>query len=158
MNDREIRDFNAGLSDEVDAWSRGDTSRRVFLKGLMKMGGLAAISGGLLSTTSLLAWAKAELADPSTPLGQAQAAALKASTEGPADGSAYRAVVAAKQYSGETINMAYEEQLQALEPRNYSGPLWEDLTGIKSEVIELQIPTSTRRRSPSTSPSRGRTT
>ena len=42
--------------------------------------------------------AQAQMADPSTPLGQAQAAALKASTEGPTDGSAYRAVQAAMQH------------------------------------------------------------
>ena len=140
MNEREIRDFNAGLSEEVDAWLRGDASRRVFLKGLLQMGGLAAVSGGLLSTTSLVAWAKAELADPNSPLGKAQAAALKASTDGPQDGSAYRAIAAAKKYSGKTINMTYEAQLQALDPRNFSGPLFEDLTGIKSEIIELQHP------------------
>ena len=28
MNEREIRDFHAGLGEEVDAWLRGDTSRR----------------------------------------------------------------------------------------------------------------------------------
>ena len=31
MNDRERRDFEAGLADEVDSWLRGDTSRRTFL-------------------------------------------------------------------------------------------------------------------------------
>ncbi len=140
-NDRERREFEVELSKEVDAWLRGDPTRRTFLKRSARLG---LLSGSMLAMSG---WARAavqlaaaEMADPSTPLGQAQAAALKASTEGPADGSAYRAVQAAKQYSGATINMVYEEQLQALEPRNYSGPVWKDLTGIGSNVIELSHP------------------
>ena len=65
--------------------------------------------------------------------------ALAASTEGPADGSAFRAVEAAKQFSGVNLNMTYEAGLQALDPRNFSGPLWEQLTGIKSTVVELPV-------------------
>jgi multiple sugar transport system substrate-binding protein len=140
-NERERREIEAGLTEEVDAWLRGDATRRTFLKQAARLG---LLSGSMLAMPG---WAKAavqlaaaEMADPSTPLGQAQAAALKASTEGPADGSAYRAVQAAKQHSGVTINMVYEEQLQALEPRNYSGPVWQDLTGISSNVIELSHP------------------
>jgi multiple sugar transport system substrate-binding protein len=87
-----------------------------------------------------LAQTAVDLADPSTPLGQAQAAAMKASTDGPTDGSAYRATQAAKQYGGITINMTYEVGLQALDPRNFSGPVWEQLTGIKSNVVELTNP------------------
>jgi multiple sugar transport system substrate-binding protein len=116
-NERERREIEAGLTEEVDAWLRGDATRRTFLKQAARLG---LLSGSMLAMPG---WAKAavqlaaaEMADPSTPLGQAQAAALKASTEGPADGSAYRAVQAAKQHSGVTINMVYEEQLQALEP------------------------------------------
>ena len=30
--ERKRRDFEAGLSEEVDAWLRGDTSKRGFLK------------------------------------------------------------------------------------------------------------------------------
>ncbi len=140
-NERERREIEAGLADEVDAWLRGDPTRRTYLKRAARL--------GLLSGSALMmpGWARAavqlvaaEMADPSTPLGQAQAAAIKASTEGPADGSAYRAVQAAKQYSGATINMTYESGLQALEPRNYSGPVWQDLTGIGSNVIELPHP------------------
>jgi multiple sugar transport system substrate-binding protein len=36
--------------------------------------------------------------------------------------------------------MTYEAGLQALDPRNFSGPVWEDLTGIKSNVVELSHP------------------
>ena len=131
MNDRERREFNAGLSEEVDAWLRGDTSRRDFLTRLMLMGGAAMLPGLGYTASGSKAWAamadvsKVELADKSTPLGQAQAAAVKASTEGPTDGSAYRAVQAAQQYKdkGVTLNLTYEAGLQALEPKNFSGPL-----------------------------------
>ncbi|HEY8015933.1 MAG TPA: extracellular solute-binding protein, partial [Dongiaceae bacterium] len=144
MDDREQRDFDAGLREEVDAWLRGDSSRRSFLTRLVLMGGAAMVPG--LGFTAGKAWAdavdlsKVELADPSTPLGQAQTAAVKASTESPTDSSAYRAVQAAQKYKGATISMTYEAGLQALEPKNFSGPLWESLTGITSNVVELPHP------------------
>ncbi|MFT3989578.1 hypothetical protein [Aestuariivirga sp.] len=124
MNDRERRDFEAGLAADVDAWLRGDPTRRSFIKKFGQLTGMLAISGSIIPATAqfALAQAKLDLADPSTPLGKAQAAAMKASTDGPADGSAYRAVQAAKQYSGVTLNMTYEAGLQALDPRNYLRP------------------------------------
>ena len=142
MSEREERDFQAGLAAEVDAWLRGEPTRREFIKRVGQATGMLALSGSALSpwVSRALAQAALELADPSTPLGAAQAAAVAASTEGPADGSAYRAVQAAKQYAGVTINMTYEVGLQALDPRNFSGPLWEQLTGIKSNVVELSNP------------------
>jgi multiple sugar transport system substrate-binding protein len=36
-------------------------------------------------------------------------------------------VQAAKQFSGVTITNTYEVGLQALDPRNFSGPMWEQL-------------------------------
>src|SRR5687768_8435638 len=142
MNDRERRDFQAGLAADVDAWLKGEPTRRTFIKRFGQMTGMLALSGPLLTSVSSMALAQAalDLADPSTPLGQAQALAMKASTEGPTDGSAYRAVEAAKQYSGITLNMTYEAGLQALDPRNFSGPMWEQLTGIKTNVVELSNP------------------
>ncbi len=142
MNEREKRDFMAGLESEVDAMLRGEQTRRSFITRFGQMTGMLAMSGPMLASMS--GWASAqqalELADPSTPLGQAQAAALAASTEGPADGSAYRAVEAAKQYSGVTLNLTSEAGLQALDPRNFSGPMWDQLTGIKTNVVELSWP------------------
>ncbi len=142
MNDRERRDFEAGLAAEVDAWLRGEPTRRTFIKRFGQATGMLALSGSALSplTEFALAQAAVDLADPSTPLGKAQAAAMKASTDGPADGSAYRAVEAAKQYAGVTLSHTYEAGLQALDPRNFSGPVWEQLTGIKSNVVELSHP------------------
>lgn len=142
MNDRERRDFEAGLSAEVDAWLRGEPTRRKFIKKFGQAMGMLPLAGGILgsSVQRALAQAAVDLADPSTPLGKAQAAAMAASLDGPADGSAYRAVQAAKQYAGVTLNMTYEAGLQALDPRNFSGPVWEQLTGIKSNVVELSHP------------------
>ena len=142
MNDHEKRDFQAGLEAEVDAFMRGETTRRTFITRFGQMTGMLAASAPILGmmTDWALAQQKLELADPTSPLGQAQAAALKASKEGPADGSAFRAVEAAKAHAGVTINMTYEAGLQALDPRNFSGPMWEQLTGMKSNVVELSNP------------------
>jgi multiple sugar transport system substrate-binding protein len=142
MNERERRDFEEGLKADVDAWLRGEPTRRTFITRLGQMMGMLPLAGVVAPSfvNEALAQAAAELADASTPLGKAQAAALKASTEGPADGSAFRAVQAAKQYSGVTLNVTYESGLQALDPRNFSGPVWESLTGIKTDVIELSHP------------------
>ena len=141
MDERQRRDFQAGLAAEVDAWLRGEPTRRDFIKRFGQAAGMLALSGAVLPSfvNEALAQAQMQLEDPVTPLGKAQALALAASTEGPADGSAFRAVEAAKQFSGVNLNMTYEAGLQALDPRNFSGPLWEQLTGIKSTVVELPV-------------------
>jgi multiple sugar transport system substrate-binding protein len=53
-----------------------------------------------------------------------------------ADGAA-AAVEAAKQYSGQTISIVWEAGLQALDPLNFSGPKWKELTGIDVKVVEV---------------------
>src|SRR3954471_14490839 len=80
MNDREKRDFEAGLAADVDAWLNGEPTQRSFITRFGQMTGMIALSGPMLAATShwALAQAAAELADASTPLGKAQAAALKA--------------------------------------------------------------------------------
>src|SRR5947209_5973136 len=110
MNEREKRDFEAALSAEVDAFLRGEPTRREFVRRFGEMAGMIAVGAGAipLFAQQALAQAAVDLADASTPLGKAQAAALKASTEGPADGSAYRAVEAAKKHKGVTLSMTYE--------------------------------------------------
>lgn len=142
MNDRERRDFEAGLAADVDAMLAGRPTRRTFITRFGQMIGMLPLAGGLLGSVSsmALAQAEAEMADPSTPLGQAQALAWAASTEGPKDGSAYLAAEAAKQYAGVTVSLTYEAGLQALDPRNFSGPMWDKLTGIKTNVVELSWP------------------
>ena len=142
MNEREMRDFMAGLSAEVDATLRGEPTRRDFIRRFGVMMGMLPLAGGLLGSVSsmALAQAEAEMADPASPLGKAQAAAWAASTEGPKDGSAYRAAEAAKAFSGVNLSLTSEAGLQALDPRNFSGPMWEKLTGIKTNVVELAWP------------------
>ncbi len=54
-----------------------------------------------------------------------------------AESGAQRAVEAAKQFAGEEITIVWEAGLQSLDPLNYSGPRWEELTGIKVKVIEV---------------------
>jgi multiple sugar transport system substrate-binding protein len=50
--------------------------------------------------------------------------------------SAARAVEEAKQYAGTTLTIVYESGLQAQDGYTI-GPLWEELTGIKVEVVEM---------------------
>ena len=54
-----------------------------------------------------------------------------------ADGAADRAVEAAKQYAGTEITIVWEAGLQSLDPLNFSGPKWKELTGIDVKVIEV---------------------
>ncbi len=56
-----------------------------------------------------------------------------------AQSAADRAAEAAKKYSGTTLNVFYEAGLQPLDPKNFTGPMWEKLTGIKINVIESPL-------------------
>ncbi len=136
MSNDNIR-IDHALGQELDCWLRGDRSRRAVLRQLLVASGAAALGG---MATGGVARADVELAASDTPLGRAQAAAMRASTEGPQDGSAYRAVQAAKTLGNVNLGMTYEAGLQALEPRNFSGPLWQQLTGATSNVVELSHP------------------
>ncbi|HSM39221.1 MAG TPA: sugar ABC transporter substrate-binding protein [Afifellaceae bacterium] len=51
--------------------------------------------------------------------------------------AAQTAVEAAKKYSGTEITIVWEAGLQSLDPLNFSGPKWEEATGIKVKVIEV---------------------
>ncbi|MFK7856546.1 MAG: ABC transporter substrate-binding protein [Granulosicoccus sp.] len=51
--------------------------------------------------------------------------------------AAERAVEAAQQYSGTEITIVWEAGLQSLDPLNFSGPKWKELTGIDVKVIEV---------------------
>ncbi len=64
-------------------------------------------------------------------------AALRAMGRASASDPAVIAVNAAKKFKGVTLNHTYEAGLQALDPKNFSGPLWKKLTGISLNVIEL---------------------
>ena len=52
---------------------------------------------------------------------------------------AERAVEEARQYVGTTLTVTWEAGLQALDPLNFSGPMWEDLTGIRINVVEIPV-------------------
>ncbi|CAB1055534.1 hypothetical protein D1BOALGB6SA_267 [Olavius sp. associated proteobacterium Delta 1] len=56
-----------------------------------------------------------------------------------AQSASERAVEAAKKYSGITLNVFYEAGLQPLDPKKFTGPMWEKLTGIKINVIESPL-------------------
>ena len=75
MSDKERQNFNEGLAREVDAWLRGDTSRRTFLTRLVQLSGIGLASGAMMQVPgwaqAAVQVAQAQLADPSTPLGQA---------------------------------------------------------------------------------------
>jgi multiple sugar transport system substrate-binding protein len=54
-----------------------------------------------------------------------------------AESAAERAVKEAQQYKGATITIVWEAGLQALDPLNFSGPKWKELTGIDVKVVEV---------------------
>lgn len=55
------------------------------------------------------------------------------------DSAAQRAVAEARKYAGATLTIEWQAGLQSLDPLNFSGPLWEKLTGVKIKVIEVPI-------------------
>ena len=65
------------------------------------------------------------------------AAALGIARPALAQSAADRAVQEAKKYSGATVTIVWEAGLQSLDPLNFSGPKWEQLTGIKVKVVEV---------------------
>ena len=65
-------------------------------------------------------------------------AAFAASSSASAQSAAQRAVDAAKKIcAGKTISIVWEAGLQSEDPKNFSGPLWEKLTGCKVSVVEV---------------------
>lgn len=88
----------------------------------------------ILNTAKITAAAAA--AGPFFMAAEQAKAAEAASTSMQADKIATSAVNAAKASSGKTLTITAEAGLQALDPKNFSAPLWEKLTGVKSEVVE----------------------
>jgi multiple sugar transport system substrate-binding protein len=73
-------------------------------------------------------------------LGWLGAAALAAAALAPAANAETAAEIAvreAQQYKGTTITIVWEAGLQSLDPLNFSGPKWKELTGIDVKVIEV---------------------
>lgn len=65
---------------------------------------------------------------------------LSLSTYAASSAKSEQAVAQAQQYRGITLNVVWNKGLMSKEVLLYSGPLWEQLTGIKINVIELAIP------------------
>ena len=103
-------------------------------------GGTLIDRRGLFLNAGKLA-AAAAAAGPFFMASEQAAAAEYASTRAAAgDPIAKGAVDAAKKYKGQELTVLYEAQLQALDPKNFSGPLWEKLTGVKLNVVEAPFP------------------
>jgi multiple sugar transport system substrate-binding protein len=105
-----------------------DVSQDEYMSGLRLARREFLIKTGLAAAAAAAAptWLKTEQA----------AAAIEASTAVGGDKIASGAVNAAKQYSGITLGRINEAGPQALDDKNFSGPLWEKLTGIKTTVTE----------------------
>ena len=56
-----------------------------------------------------------------------------------AQDAADRAIEAAKQFSGTTINTLEEAGLMAMLGQNFTGPQWEELTGIEVKVVVRRV-------------------
>ena len=68
----------------------------------------------------------------------AAVAALAWTGTAAAQSAAQRAVDAAKKIcAGKTITIVWEAGLQSLDPNNFSGPKWEQVTGCKVKVVEV---------------------
>jgi multiple sugar transport system substrate-binding protein len=63
--------------------------------------------------------------------------AISMATSAWAESAAEIAVKEAQKYRGAEITIVWEAGLQALDPLNFSGPKWEELTGIKVKVVEV---------------------
>ena len=70
-------------------------------------------------------------------MGVAAFAAFGFAGQASAQSAAETAVEAAKQYAGTEITIVWEAGLQALDPLNFSGPKWKELTGIDVKVVEV---------------------
>lgn len=86
-----------------------------------------------------------ETAPPSTDAGgttaaPADTASAPAGDDQEGKSSAEIAVEEAQQYSGTTLDVMWSGGLQAVEIEEFTGPLWEELTGIKINVIPTNTP------------------
>ncbi len=77
---------------------------------------------------------------PSTATGALLSVCLLATTSTAwSQSAAERAVEAAQEYSGTEITVLYEAGLQALDASNFAAERWEELTGIRVNVVESPV-------------------
>jgi multiple sugar transport system substrate-binding protein len=116
------------VSDEV--FHDPDMSHEDYLSGLRMARRDFLVKSGLAAaaTAAATTWLATEQAS----------AAVEASTAGSAttDPIAANAVNLAKQFKGASMGRINEAGPQALDDKNFSGPLWEKLTGIKTKLTE----------------------
>jgi len=70
-------------------------------------------------------------------IGLAALAAVGFTGQASAQSAAEIAVEAAKEFAGTEITIVWEAGLQSLDPLNFSGPKWKELTGIDVKVVEV---------------------
>src|SRR5205814_9643375 len=110
-------DMHDGLDGFVDGLSEARMPRKSFLVDSAKLAAAAAAAGPFF-------------------LGAEQAKAAEAASLG-GDPIATKAINAAKaKYSNVTLSRIAEVGPQALEPKNFSGPLWKKLVGGNISVVE----------------------
>lgn len=111
---------------------------RAYIESKVQRMTAASIDRRTLLKTSTAAAGLAALAPFTGFKPEAVSAAAKVLQEG--GNSADVAVAAAKQYSGVTLNILWEDALQLQDPTLFSGPKWEELTGIKINPIGKPFP------------------
>jgi multiple sugar transport system substrate-binding protein len=135
-DEREVRDLAQQLS--AGRLSRREFVTRTSALGLSigAIGSLVAACGGDDDEAAAPA-PPAETPPAEPPAGETGAAPP---ATGPSGESDVIAAEAAKQFSGTTLNITWESGLQANDPKLVWGAEWEELTGIKINVIELDGP------------------
>jgi multiple sugar transport system substrate-binding protein len=137
-DEREVRDLAQQLS--AGRLSRREFVTRTSALGLSigAIGSLVAACGGDDDEAAAPPAEPAPPAPPAEPPAGETGAAPPAT--GPSGASDEIAVEAAKQFSGTTLNVTWESGLQANDPKLVWGAEWEELTGIKINVVELDYP------------------
>lgn len=115
----------------LEQFARSVMSRRSVI------GGMAAGAAALPLAGSFPTPARARAALSAGAIAAAQRALLQT------DGDSAEAAVAAANAldeKPESISIVWEDGLQSIEPTEFSGPMWEELTGIRVEVVSRPFP------------------
>jgi multiple sugar transport system substrate-binding protein len=130
-----MSDRDSEARDLVQRLEAGKIDRRQFVTRASALGLSLGAIGSILAACG---GDDEEGAEPAPPPEPAETGAAPPPPSGGASGPSDEvAVEAAKQYAGTTINITWESGLQANDPKLVWGPEWEELTGIKINVIEL---------------------
>jgi multiple sugar transport system substrate-binding protein len=111
------------------AYVTGEMSRRQFMKRLTALGLSSVGIAAVLAAVDSGRVGAARRVPPVSP-------GVGPFAEGAAD---QVAVEAARAFSGTTITCTWESGPQSLDPKDF-GPVWEELTGIRVETVELDHP------------------